>query len=279
MNKKNLGIREFDPREIKPGSVCVFIGKRNSGKSFLMKDILYHKKDYPVVRLICETEGYNHAYENLIPRIFIDHKFDEQILKNLFKRQKIILNKNHKENTNIDPRSLLIFDDLLASSKEWRNNQYVKSLFMNGRHLNIDFMLSMQYAIGIDPELRTQIDYIFFCKELKNIEREKIYENYASAIPKELFNSVFSKLTENYSCMVIKNVSSTAGDKKNLNKKTSWLDQVFYYKAVEHKNFRLCSQSAWDASLNYQSEDSDEEDNKNIRTVKNKKNDLKIKFI
>ena len=39
-----LELKKFDPSTIKSDSVIVFIGKRNTGKSYCMKDILsYHK--------------------------------------------------------------------------------------------------------------------------------------------------------------------------------------------------------------------------------------------
>ena len=38
----NLELRKFDMSEIKDDKVVVLIGKRDTGKSFLCKDILYH---------------------------------------------------------------------------------------------------------------------------------------------------------------------------------------------------------------------------------------------
>ena len=37
-----LELKKFDPTRIKNDSVVVFIGKRNTGKSYCMKDILRH---------------------------------------------------------------------------------------------------------------------------------------------------------------------------------------------------------------------------------------------
>ena len=38
----NLALKKFDISNIKPDKVCVFIGKRETGKSFLVKDLLYY---------------------------------------------------------------------------------------------------------------------------------------------------------------------------------------------------------------------------------------------
>ena len=47
----NLQLRKFDIKGIKDGSAVVFIGKRDTGKSFLVKDLLYHKQKLPRLTL------------------------------------------------------------------------------------------------------------------------------------------------------------------------------------------------------------------------------------
>ena len=41
----NLEIKKFDITTIKKDKVCVFIGKRETGKSFLVRDLLYYHQD------------------------------------------------------------------------------------------------------------------------------------------------------------------------------------------------------------------------------------------
>ena len=40
-----IQLRKFDMNEIKDDKVVVLIGKRDTGKSFLCRDLLYHHKD------------------------------------------------------------------------------------------------------------------------------------------------------------------------------------------------------------------------------------------
>ena len=44
----NLELKKFDLSNIKKDKVCVFIGKRETGKSFLVRDLLYYHQDIPV---------------------------------------------------------------------------------------------------------------------------------------------------------------------------------------------------------------------------------------
>ena len=41
----NIKLKKFDMKSIRDDKVIVFIGKRETGKSFLVKDLLYHKRD------------------------------------------------------------------------------------------------------------------------------------------------------------------------------------------------------------------------------------------
>ena len=115
----------------------------------------------------------------------------------------------------------------------------MRSVFMNGRHYKLLFLLTMQFALGIPPNLRTNIDYVFILRENYVSNRKRLYEHYAGMFPSfETFCQVMDQCTENYECLVINNNAKS-------NKLT---DQVFWYKAEPHDDFRICSQQAWEFS-------------------------------
>ena len=123
-------------------------------------------------------------------------------------------------------------------------------MFMNGRHLKLFFIITMQYPLGIPPNLRTNIDFVFILRENIVGNRKRIYENYAGMFPTfEVFSQVMDQCTENYECLVINN-----------NAKSNKLqDQIFWYKAQNHSSFRLGSKEFWDLSKNLDSDDDEEE--------------------
>lgn len=252
-----LIINEFDPKSIPLGSICMFIGKRNTGKSFTMRDILYHKRnEFQVAKLVCETEKLNRDYSSIIPKIFTEYEFDENSIYKFLKRQYEVFKQNQK-GANINPNAVLIFDDMLASGDQWIKSRYVKKCFMNGRHYKFDFMISLQHCIGIPPQLRGQVDYIFLFREFRVNELEKIYEHYASLIPSfHLFRQIMDKLTKDYGCLIIKNVKQSE----------KWYENIFFYKAQKHPEFRLCPPEAWA----FNDIDSDSDDEVNIKYGKNK---------
>ena len=236
----NLNLRKFDIRSITPDKVCVFIGKRETGKSFLVKDLLWHHRQVPIGTVISGTEAANTFYGDIVPSLFIHDQYTPEIVANTLKRQKMVIQKIKADNDNygksmVDPRAFLILDDCLYDNS-WIRDTNIRSLFMNGRHWKILFIITMQYALGVPPNLRTNIDYVFILRENFVSNRKRLYEHYAGMFPSyDIFAQVMDACTENYECLVIHN-----------NAKSNKLeDQVFWYKASAHPEFRIGASDFW----------------------------------
>ena len=235
-----IQLKKFNMEDVKDNNVVVLIGKRDTGKSFLCKDILHHHQNIPVGQVISGTEGANQFYSKIIPKLFIHEEFDTQIIQNMIKRQKILMEKINNGDNNIDPRSFLILDDCLYDNT-WAKDKYMRSVFMNGRHFKILFLLTMQYALGIPPNLRTNIVFIFILRENYVSNRKRLYDHYAGMFPSfEMFCQILDQCTENYECLVINNTAKS-------NKLT---DQVFWYKAEPQEDFKIGGSSFWEYSKN-----------------------------
>ena len=76
-----LELKKFDPSTIKSDSVVVLIGKRNTGKSYCMKDILSYHRDLPVGVVISPTETANNFFETFIPNMLIYEEYEPVIIK------------------------------------------------------------------------------------------------------------------------------------------------------------------------------------------------------
>lgn len=263
----DLKITKFDMSSMKDDKVIVLIGKRETGKSVLVKDLLYYQKDIPIGTVISATESANCFYGNIIPPIFIHDEYTADTIQNVLKRQRGVIGKMKKEfaekgRSNIDPRAFLILDDCLYD-QSWTKDKNVRSLFMNGRHYKMLFIITMQYSLGIPPSLRTNVDYVFILRENIVSNRKRLYEQYAGMFPTfEIFCQVMDQCTENYECLVINN-----------NAKSNKLeDQVFWYKADIHKDFRVGSSSFWSHHKdNFKSLDTPEDTSFDKNSAKKKK--------
>lgn len=239
-----FNIRQFDMSQIGDNKVIIFIGKRHTGKSVLVLDYLYHNQDIPMGTCVSPTDEYNKTFAGKIPEMFIHEDFTPELLEKFVHRQKIITKRKENDNEyrGVDHRAFLIFDDCLYDAKNWVNDKNVRFIFMNGRHVGITFLLTMQYLLGIPPNLRANVDYIFVCKETKTTIKRKLYDYYAGMFPTfEMFNQVLNECTKDYGCLVIDN--TTTSDKLE--------DQVFWYRAdLTHLNkFKLCDEMFWEAPV------------------------------
>ena len=261
-----LELKKFDMSSIPDDKVVVFIGKRETGKSFLVRDMLYYHQDIPVGTVISGTEGANSFYSKIMPSLFIHGEWREDIVNNYIKRQKKVVREMNKANangreSNIDPRAFFILDDCLYDNS-WVKNKDIRALFMNGRHYKSMFIITMQYALGIPPNLRTNIDYVFILRENIHSNRKRLYEQYAGMFPsQEVFNQVMDQCTENYECLVINNNAKS----NNLN------DQVFWYKADAHDDFKICHPAFWKCHEENYSPDSDDEEEFDLDSKRKKK--------
>ena len=256
----NLELKKFNMKNIKfnlddsNGPVIVLIGRRDTGKSFLVKDMLYHHQDIPIGTVISGTEAGNGFYGKLVPKLFIHDEYNTAIIENILKRQKIVIKQIKKERnaygkSSIDPRAFVILDDCLYDNT-WARDKLMRLLFMNGRHWKIMLVITMQYPLGVPPNLRTNIDYTFILREPYINNRKRIYENFAGMFTTfESFCQVMDQCTENYECLVIAN-----------NAKSNRLeDQIFWYKASAHNDFKLGAKEFWEMSKGLGSDDEEEQ--------------------
>ena len=255
----NLELKKFDMKNISfnpnenKGPVIVLIGRRDTGKSFLVRDLLYYHQDIPIGTVISGTEAGNGFFSSHVPKLFIHDEYNTAIIENILKRQKMALKQVKREKeaygrSNIDPRAFVILDDCLYDAS-WSKDKVMRLLFMNGRHWKIMLVITMQYPLGVPPNLRTNIDYVFILREPYISNRKRIYDNYAGMFPTfESFCQVMDQCTENYECLVINN-----------NAKSNKLDdQIFWYKASNHGPFKLGSKEFWEMSKDLGSDDEEE---------------------
>jgi|TARA_B110000114_G_scaffold182909_1_gene223099 hypothetical protein len=265
-----LELKKFDISTITDDKVVVMIGKRNTGKSFLIKDLLFHNNSFQVGTVISGTESANGFFGEIIPRMFIHDEYKQCIIDNVVKRQTTIMKNISRENAKygscqIDPRAFLILDDCLYDSS-WTKDKNVRALFMNGRHLKMFFVISMQYPLGIPPNLRTNIDFIFILRENIVANRKRIYDNYAGMFQNfEIFCQVMDQCTENFECLVIDNTT----------KSNKIEDNVFWYKADTHPQFKICNQQFWDLSNKMGNDEEEVEEDYDPSKLR-KKSSLKI---
>lgn len=248
-----LQLKKFNMEQMTDNRVVVVVAKRGSGKSFLVRDIMYHKRHMPDGIVFSATEESNSFWSNHIPDSYIYDGFDSATLEAFVKRQK----KRARHGSQAP--SFLMLDDC-AFDKSFTKDKALRSIFFNGRHWRILLIMTLQYALDLTPDMRSNVDFVFVLRENIIQNRERLYRNFFGIFATfDAFCSVLDQTTENYECLVLDNTVQSNRIE----------DCVFWYKAEEHPRFRVGSDSYWAYHLeNYQPDaDSDEDEQMSRRNV------------
>lgn len=222
-----LPIKTFTFKMFVSDPAIIMIAKRGSGKSWVVRAVIEYFRDIPAGLIIAPTDRMNCFYGNFFPDTYIHYEYKSEIIERVLSRQQAIIDKEKEKNAqnkNIDTRCFVIMDDCLGQKGSWVRDKPIQELLYNGRHYKIMYILTMQFPLGITPELRSNFDYIFLLADdyISNLKR--MYDHYAGMFPSfDSFRQVFAQLTEDYGAMVIVN----RGARKSL------FEKIFWYKAPD----------------------------------------------
>jgi hypothetical protein len=270
---KSLPIREFKLESMCENPAIVMIAKRASGKSWVCRSILKHFKDIPVGIIIAPTEKMANPpfYSDFFPDSYIHYEYKSETIEQLLVRQDIMIEKKmDRENEgkrSVDPRGFILMDDCLSKKGSWMKDQPIMELLFNGRHYQLMYMLTMQFPLGITPELRCNFDYIFLLKDDFYSNLKRLYDHYAGMFPTfDSFRLVFKELTSNFGSMVI--VNRGACD--------NFLDKIFWYRALNDSVGMIgCEQFVKHHENNYDNEWKKKKRGLDIMDIVNKKGKTK----
>jgi len=220
-------IQQFDLDTMVDHPSIVMIAKRGSGKSYVVRAILNHfSKKVPMGIVISPTDRMSSFYSKFIPDLFIYYTFQSDTIERMIERQKDIIDKQKlrdKIGKKTNTRAFIVMDDCLSSKGEWSKDPIVSELLFNGRHYHIMYIFTMQFPLGVKPELRCNFDYVFLLADDTVSNQKRIFEHYAGMFPSfEAFRQIFVNLTNDFGSMVIVN----RGVRNN------FLEKIFYYKAT-----------------------------------------------
>jgi len=241
---QKLNIRSFDFSTMADDATVLLIGKRGTGKSTTLRNIMYHMRQRLDVGIaMCPTEDAatdEMGLRSFVPRTLIYDRFCPTALRELLDYQRKYIKKHGRENAR---RAFVILDDCCAQKGTFKVDE-MREVHVNGRHRRIFLVNAVQYLMDVAPDLRTNIDYVFVLKENIIINRDKLYKQYFGMFDSpKTFYAAMDALTSGHSAMVLDNKTTS----------TNVEDCVFYFEsAAKVPPFRLCSDVYWglsDASL------------------------------
>lgn len=240
---QDLSLKSFNMRDIclKSNFNAVIVGKKGSGKSTVIQDMLYYlsKSKVPRICVFSGTESANGFFSQYVPPTFIFNGDDvERRLQSIMQNQiNLGIRKNVGElDRSTDTRIVIVLDDLGFKKKLFASD-VMKEIFMNGRHHGIIIITAIQYVKSLTPALRTNTDVIFVMKQNDNPSKQSLYESYFGIFDKPAeFRNVLEGCTDNFSSMVMDNRGAPSSNIPT---------HVFWYKAKFGRQFRVGGEELW----------------------------------
>lgn len=210
---------------------AMVVGRRDTGKTCLVKNILYYLRNVHMGQVVSSSEPTFPFYRDFVPKQCIHNEITPELTQQIIDRQQTA-SETHDSTSIPDSRSFVVLDNCLYDSRFYtdRNNQY---LFTNYNKLRLFYIITMAYVTN-----SMNMDFIFILRETNISNRRRIYDVFVSSkihVSFEEFSTLLDNTTENYECLVIDNTNTS----------THASDRFFWYKANDHADFKTCHPSFW----------------------------------
>lgn len=218
-------IKRFDPDTLKPHRITLIIARRGSGKSTLMRDLLYHQRDrFDFVLGMCPTMESANFMRSCMPAACVYDRYVPSKVDKLVATQQTLVAKGKKRSV------LLVLDDVLYD-KQVMKTLAMRNIFFNGRNYYLTMICCAQYCVDLGPDLRAQVDYVCLLKENSVSNRIKLWKFFFGMFEQyNDFAAVMDKCTQNFESLILDNTLSS----------NAITDCIFWYKAkLQNDPFRL----------------------------------------
>jgi hypothetical protein len=236
-------LEPFKPNGIRDYSTLILCGGRRTGKSFCMRDIIYHfKQKIYDCYVFTGTRDEEHPWENYTPEKYVTYvqsEFPNDDLQSKLDTQ--LIRKQIAEKHGVEcPPTMMVFEDLEFLIKPMWKHQSIRQIFLNGRWSKVFAVAAVQYLNKIELSVRSMMDYAIFMMENNCSVRERIWKQFCGILPSMRdFEAVFMRCTEDHKCLVV--------DCRSTSYKINEI--LYWYKASDRGPFRLGMPEVWDENV------------------------------
>jgi len=166
----------LDLRCLNTKTVLGVIGRRNSGKSTLVRDIIRTRFSHITEGVVVNgSESSNKFYSTFMPDTFVFcNAIDEMVLESYI----------HQAKKDPGTERLVVIDDQGFSSAQ-RRSQALREIVFNGRHYGMTLIIVAQSPQSLGaPSTRANVDYIFLTRENLILQIELAYKYFFGVFPK-----------------------------------------------------------------------------------------------
>lgn len=195
---------EWDPETMGTDYTIAVFGKRRTGKSWIMRYLLYLKRQCFNYAMVITNTKFNGFWQNYFPMNVVHGAYDrEAVMEFMMVALRIKMWNEANPDKKINHRCVLVLDDIIADPK-LRYCPVLATLFYNGRHFGICVMIASQYVFGLPPGLRGNADLIFVLSQVQFRQRDALEKDYAGGLNnQDEFYEVLDDNTKDNRCLVI----------------------------------------------------------------------------
>lgn len=243
----SINVRKKNFKKIKHGTVIGISGRRGSGKTTVVKTLMYYFS--PSVRiplLISGTADYSNDFRGIVPPVLVYDKYNPDKMKALIFSQSALKDKSMRGKKKY---SLVVMDDVISQKKRWANDTQFIKMFLEGRHFDITNILCIHDPLNIPSALRSNIDYLIITAEHRATRIKSLYENYWPQKFGDLntFKEILNTTTEGYKSLFI--------DIKRSSAPHATFENSIFYIAPPHPDniphFKLGIKELWELNKEY----------------------------
>jgi hypothetical protein len=221
----------FSIDKISVGNSVLIVGRRNTGKTSTVLDILWHNRDIPR-GLIVNDSSSEGRYKKSIPPQFIQDEYTEDIPRAVVRRQNAVL---RKRDTGIDTRGFCVLDDCLYSSL-WLHDKYIQYILKERQDLHLLFIAATVYGFGITPQITAAFDYVILGRDLNTHTIRRLHAQYApTCLSYDILEALISRLDPSETTLLV--IDNTTQSQRVE-------DRIFFYKPMPRPDLRLCERFA-----------------------------------
>jgi hypothetical protein len=223
-------LKRIDFEEVEMNAIWIAYGKKNTGKSFFVRWLMYHMREIIPYCIVFTGTKFNNFWQQHVPARFIFEGFQENLLIKILQCQA-------QRVRDPNPLFLLILEDL-ASEQIVRYVDAMRRVSYNSRHLYMMTVITTQYPAAFTPGTRDNADYAVILKQKSKRSRTILSEQYGDELcesPDDFLRVLDELVAEKFKLMIVDNVT-----KDKIGK-----DTVYWEKAEDPGPFRFGNDSWW----------------------------------